>query len=354
MSVFEQVATDVATFRSCVAENKPYRPLYVKIKLTWRCNLRCVMCNLPRRSRENILTTPLLKALAEELAELGCRKVHFTGGEVTLRPDLPDLVETFAGKGMRVNLTTNGTLLSKELAMRLVVAGVRSVSISLDSPDPGIHDRIRGKGAWKRAVRGVENLRRAVDKLGAKTHIRINTVITRENYSSLGELPRLAADIGADRLTLIPVDDPTGSLRLNKTRILEFNSSIAPRIAEDALSLGLIADVEEAFPFGTTKEDIEYTRRGLYARGLYERQPCYIPWLHSLITPEGRVYACCMTRGLPRPLGNLRQASFRSIWEGESYRAFRITSHRPPWEMCHRCDDFLKENAFLRSLLEPV
>jgi radical SAM protein with 4Fe4S-binding SPASM domain len=347
----QQVAEDWQTFRACVAANEPYKPLYVKIKLTWRCNLCCEMCNYWRQEREEHLSLALLQRLAGELAELGCGKVHLSGGEATLRPDLPDIIEAFIAKGMRVSLTTNGTLLTRELAGRLLASGLRSISVSVDSPQPRYHDRLRGKGAWKETGKGLRNLLRASRKRRAKFTLRLNTVVTRRNYESLATLPDFAREAGFDRLTLIPLDDPSGRLRLSKQGIQDYNERIAPVLAEKALAYGLIDSPAQAYPFGVHKAEIEHSKLGHYARGLYESQPCYTPWSHALVTPRGRVYPCCMTRGLSEPLGDLTEASFHDIWAGAAYRAFRIASHRPQLEYCRCCDDFLDENRFLHSLV---
>jgi radical SAM protein with 4Fe4S-binding SPASM domain len=347
----EQVAEDLDKFRACVAANEPYKPLYVKIKLTWLCNLRCEMCNYWRQERDEHLSLELLRRLADELADLGCGKVHLSGGEATLRPDLPDIIEVFRARGMRVNLTTNGTLLTRELAARLVDSGLRGISVSVDSPEPRHHDRLRGKGAWKQTRKGLRNLQRAMRKGKAKLTLRLNTVITRRNYESLAALPDFARDVGAVRLTLIPVDYPNASLYMSKRSIQDYNERIAPALAEKALAYGLIDFPAQAYPFGVRKAEIEYSKLEFYARGLYESQPCYAPWTHALVTPQGRVYPCCMTRGMPRPLGDLTRDGFRDIWAGEPYRAFRAASHRPDLEYCQRCDDFLAANRFLHGLV---
>jgi MoaA/NifB/PqqE/SkfB family radical SAM enzyme len=337
----ESITNDQATFHACVAANEPYKPLYVKIKLTWRCNLHCQMCNYWRQERHNALSPELLRTTVDELAELGCGKIHLSGGEPLLREDLFELIEYMVTKGMRVNLTTNGTLLTREKAQRLAASGAKSISVSIDSPEAKIHDRIRAKGAWKRAIR----------KAKAKTKIRLNTVISRTNYESLIDLPDLAHEAGANALTLIPVDDPEGRLLLNKRRIRDYNEHIAPILASQGLEYGLLDSEREAYPFGTEKAEIEQSKKGWYALGLYDEQPCYAPWTHALITPSARIYACCMTRGMPKPLGNLLEAPFTDIWQGEAYRAFRARMHKQPLGICRHCDDFLDQNRYLHSLV---
>jgi radical SAM protein with 4Fe4S-binding SPASM domain len=344
------IAEDGRAFARCVAQARPYAPLHVKIKVTWRCNLRCKMCNAWRQERRSELSTAQLRSLIGELADLGCRKVHLSGGEVLTRSDLPDLVACMADKGMRVNLTTNGTLLTRDLALRLVESGLRGISLSIDAPDRRIHDKIRGRGAWKRTLRGLRALCRARERLEARLRIRVNTVISRLNYEHLANLAVFVQDHQVDRLTLIPVDDPSGSMNLNKARVRDYNERIGPRIAQDGVQGGLFDDPSEAFPFGRTKEEVNYSRFGFYALGLYERQPCYAPWTHALVTPRGRVYACCMARG-ESPLGYLERESFQDIWRGAAYHTLRQKMRDVvPYAICHRCDDFLLPNRFLHQI----
>ena len=344
------IAENGRAFFRCVTEARPYTPLHVKIKVTWRCNLHCKMCNAWRQGRHRELSTARLQSLIDELADLGCRKVHLSGGEVLTRSDLPGLVALLAGKGMRVNLTTNGTLLTRDLALRLLESGLRGISLSIDAPDPHVHDKIRGRGAWKRTLRGLQALCWARDRLEARLRIRVNTVVSRFNYEHLANLAAFVEEHQADRLTLIPVDDPSGSMILNKMRVRDYNERIGPRILRDGAQGGLFEDPAEAFPFGKTKQEVNYSRFGFYALGLYERQPCYAPWTHTLITPRGRVYACCMARS-EAPLGYLEEESFQAIWEGMAYRALRQKMHDVvPYAICHRCDDFLAANRFLHQV----
>jgi len=333
----------------------PYRPLYVKIKLTWLCNLRCEMCNVWRTRRKNRLTFPVLQALAADMAALGTQKVHLSGGEVLLLPNIIDIIDLFAGQGMQVNLTTNGTRLTHDMAGRLAASGVHNVSISLDGATAQAHDRLRGRGNWKKTVKGIRRLRRAAEHARRKMHIRINTVITRRNYLDLAGLPELIRSLGADRMTLIPVDDKTGGLRLNKERIRRYNREIAPALASKALELGLMKEASQAYPFGLESAQLEASKNGGYALGLYQRQPCYMPWLHALIAPRGRVYACCMLRS-QSPLGNfIDDGGFKRLWEGQAYRSFRqqmLDPGRRP-ALCHSCDDFTETNSHLQRLLWP-
>lgn len=352
MYAIEEVTADAETFRRAVEERRAYRPLYVKIKLMFGCNLKCEMCNHWRETREPPLTIARFKETLGELAALGCRKIHFSGGEPLLRPQVPDLVAHATALGLRVTMTTNGTLVDKALAKRLIESGLRGVNVSLDSPDRRVHDRVRGaRGAWKETTRAIRLFRRYAHK--GKLVVRVNTVVSRTTYASLAPLPDLAHALGADALNLIPVDDHCGEpLALRRRDIEDYNAHIAPALAARALALGLMAREREAFPFGRTSRDLALARRGNYAFGWYDRHPCFAPWTHSLIDFNGLVYVCCMTREQMPPIGDLKTSSFTEIWTGAGYQAIRRMMHPPALAPCRRCDDFVEENRRLLEIVE--
>jgi radical SAM protein with 4Fe4S-binding SPASM domain len=231
-----------------------------------------------------------------------------------------------------------------------VKAGLNSACISIDSPVRSVHDRLRGApGALKQTLAGVRELRRAAERRDVSLPIRINTVVSRENYDRLDGLPELVHALGAKSLLLLPVDDPSGELLLNKRRLRDYTRRIAPALAAQAMALGVMRSPLEAYPFGTTRAELSASRDGLYARGLYERQPCYAAWTHALIAADGRVAPCCSA---PRvTLGNVQQQSCAEIWRSDGYcrlrEAMRDGTRLPH---CAGCDVFLAENQALHRI----
>jgi len=349
----EEIQTNKEEFREAVLNARPYKPLFVKFKVFYGCNLKCEMCNHWRETREPPLSFERLIEIQSELAGLGTKKIHLSGGEPMLRPQIPELVEHASSLGIKVTLTTNGTLIDKAKAKRLVESGLRGVNISIDSPNRRMHEKIRGvNGAFKATTNAVKLFKRYRHK--GKIAIRINTVISRTNYRTLETLPDLACELGADGINLIPVDDHCGEvLSMRKRDIAFFNAQIAPKIADRATTLGLIVSGEDAFPFGQTETEVRFGRAGRYAFGYYERHPCYAPWSHSLIDFNGNVYVCCMTRERISPLGNIRRQSFKEIWEGAAYRRIRLNMHPPALAACRRCDDFIEENDKIWKTIGP-
>jgi MoaA/NifB/PqqE/SkfB family radical SAM enzyme len=322
-----------------------------KIKITSRCNLRCVMCKYWQTESEETLPSERWRQVFRELGELGCRKIHFSGGEVFLRRDFLDLVEDADRLGLKVNMTTNGTLVTKPAARRIGEIGVNSVSISLDGATAGSHNEVRGRSyAFKRSLRTIGWLRRHAERV----KVRINFVVMRGNFQELPEMVRLAGELGVTELLPMPVDEKgRRKNRLSATQIYRYNREVAPRVLELRRRYGFSTAPALVYPFGVTDEEVRYSAKGLYARGFFERRACLAPWLHAFFAWNGDTFLCCMTNGRMDPLGNVGRESVREVFEGPGYRRIReeFLAGRH-LSSCHRCDLFLPENALLHAALE--
>ncbi|MGD9096805.1 MAG: radical SAM protein, partial [Desulfobacterales bacterium] len=86
--------------------------------MTRRCNLKCVHCYAQAKDQafDNELTTAEGKALIDDLARFGSPVMLFSGGEPLMRPDLPEMAEYAVSKGMRAVISTNGTLITRDMA----------------------------------------------------------------------------------------------------------------------------------------------------------------------------------------------------------------------------------------------
>jgi len=124
-----------------------------------RCNLKCVHCYAQSKDIEykDELTTAQGKALIDDLAQFGAPVILFSGGEPTMRKDLPELAMYARSKGMRAVISTNGTLIDKKMAKVLKDIGLSYVGVSLDGMRE-TNDKFRGvKGAFDAALNGMRN-----------------------------------------------------------------------------------------------------------------------------------------------------------------------------------------------------
>ena len=159
------------------ADKKPV----VVWNITRRCNLFCMHCYADSHDRAypGELTTAEGRALVDDLAEFGAPTVIFSGGEPLIRPDVFELAAYARERGLRAVLSTNGTLITEEVARRIRQAGFAYVGISLDGIGP-LHDKIRGKkGAYDEALAGLRHCR----DQGVRVGLRVT--IHRKNVAEL-------------------------------------------------------------------------------------------------------------------------------------------------------------------------
>jgi len=185
--------------------NLDYKPRLVFWEVTKGCNLRCIHCRATATELSSPYDLPTTKALnlIKQVSQSFLPILVLSGGEPLFRHDIFDLASYATSLGIRVALATNGTLVTKQIAGKILESGVRRVSISLDGADASTHDAFRGiSGAFHAALSGFRNLR----ELGMS--LQINMTIARHNAHQLPAVLELAKEIGADALhtfLLVPV-----------------------------------------------------------------------------------------------------------------------------------------------------
>jgi len=151
---------------------------------TRTCNLRCVHCYSDSHAQKypGELTTAQAKTNIDDLAAYGIPALLFSGGEPFARPDVLELMEYAAQKGLRVTASTNGTLIDETIAAAVKRIGLTYVGISLDGIGP-TNDLFRGKdGAFDAAVRGMRNCHAVGQKVG------LRLTLTRRNCADLHDI----------------------------------------------------------------------------------------------------------------------------------------------------------------------
>ena len=182
-----------------------YVPRLVFWELTTGCNLRCQHC---RASAQELaspfdLSTPDALRVIDGISSHSRPILVLSGGEPLFRKDLFEIATYATQKGLLVALATNGTLVTPDVARKLLEAGVRRVAISLDGADAPTHDAFRGiPGSFEAALRGLREIQAA----GISTQI--NTTVTRNNMSQMPAMYDMALSLGADAFhlfLLVPV-----------------------------------------------------------------------------------------------------------------------------------------------------
>jgi PqqA peptide cyclase len=303
--------------------SRPEPPLALLAELTHRCPLRCPYCSNPleleRASAE--LDTAAWRRVLGEAAALGVLQVHFSGGEPTVRRDLPELVAHAAGLGLYTNLITSGMLLDRALLEALVGAGLDHVQLSIQDAEAANGDRIAGLAAAQDKKREVAGL-----VVAAGLPLTVNAVVHRQNLDRLAGIIELAVAWRAGRLEVAHVQYYGWALA-NRAAFLPSRAQLdrATEIVEAArLRLkGVLA--------------IDYVVPDYYA---HRPKACMGGWGRRFlnVTPAGKVLPCHAAEslaGLDFP--SVHAAGLREIWyEDAAFRRFRGTEWMA--EPCRSCE----------------
>jgi heme b synthase len=172
--------------------NYPLR--MVAWELTRGCNLACVHCRASseRGPYPGELSTEECFRVMDEILFISKPVIILTGGEPLLRPDVYELARYGSGKGFRMVMATNGTLITEEAIRKMKASGIQRISVSLDGPNAESHDAFRKvRGAFQGSLRGIEMAR------NGGLEFQINTTITQANLHLIAEILGLAVSLGA-------------------------------------------------------------------------------------------------------------------------------------------------------------
>ena len=287
----------------------PRTPRTCILEITRRCNLRCVHCgNNSGDESPRELSREQFRALARELAELGCRHVEVTGGEPLLHPEWDGLCADYVAAGLRVAIISNGTLLDEYRMGRAIEVGVAAVGLSLDGMQ-ATHDRIRlrpGKGPspWKEAVAAIE---RSLPRLETV----VIPAVCRQNLAELPVLRDFLESLGVKRWQIqlvIPMGRALGPAQVIATSDLEALTAFLVKARAD----GKAPRIDASDTIGY------YTERELGFRGAPDAPAlwtgCQAGIQAVAITYDGRVRGCSL---LPPEFdaGDLHDESLTTIWQ---------------------------------------
>ena len=161
---------------------------------TRNCNLSCVHCRASATTgpHSGELDTSEAYKLLDQIAEVAKPIIILTGGEPLLRDDIYDIATYGTKKGLRMVMAPNGTLVTEKVAIKLIDAGIKRISISVDGATPEDHDRFRKvKGAFDGAINAMKIAR----KVGLD--FQVNTTITKTNLGQIPAIQDLAIKHGA-------------------------------------------------------------------------------------------------------------------------------------------------------------
>jgi radical SAM protein with 4Fe4S-binding SPASM domain len=296
-------------------------PLRMDMALTFRCQNDCVHCYAGGPHETPELSTTQWKNVIDKLSDIGVFILTFTGGEPTLREDLPELLLYAQNKGMVTGLISNGRNLKDENFVKLLEkSGLDFVQMTLESHKPQVHDKITGaKGSWKETVAGIKNA------VKSEIYVSTNTTLNKQN--------------AADFLTTI---DFIKSLEVNAVgcNSLIYSGKAPDASQEFALSTD---DLKNLLPQIRDKANLLQLKFLWYTPTQYCNfdplqlglgiKSCTAAMINACVGPSGDVYPC---QSYFESLGNILTEPWEKIWNNPL--AVKLRNRGYIEEKCKDCD----------------
>ena len=287
-----------ARFAGCFG----YEPHPV-LEVTGRCNMKCIHCMVRGGEARR---DPPLKTVYRMIDSISTvpefRMLVLTGGDPLLRPDIYEIIRYARDTGFEVTIATNGTLITREVAVKLSSLEVTGVAISLDFVKPELHDKFRGvPGTWKRTIEGAKNAVRE------GLYLQVNITMSKLNLQELSQLLRFADELGSCVILLYQFQPfGRGALRENLSltsaeffKVIKTVVSLQKNLKTLVIPVGL----PEYFAYLSMKTHVlgKMFKGCIAGRGMF-----YVKWY-------GDVWPCVF---LQKKIGNVLKEPAIEIWEG--------------------------------------
>ena len=293
-------------------------PFSVAIEPTTACNLRCPECPSGLRSFSRPtgnLKQDFFKKMIDELHKEVFYLTFYFQGEPYINPDFLEMVKYAHKKRIYTATSTNGHFLNEENAKLTVESGLDRLIISIDGSTQETYESYRKAGKLANVIQGAKNIVKWKKELKSKTpHIIFQFLVVKPNEHQIPEVYELAKEIGVD---------------------------------EVKLKTAQIYDFEQGNPLIPTID--KYSRYAKKADGTYQIKNellnhCWKLWHSCVITWDGTVVPCCFDKDAKYQLGDLKELSFRQVWQGQAYKNFRaeLLKGRDQIDICTNCTEGCK------------
>ncbi len=327
-------------------------PISITFDPTGRCNVVCEMCDFHRVRSERgwtLRAMPQLEpdVLAQRLkAQTPLRQIVFSGGgaEFFTHPRWPELMEIAQAHTSDTLVITNGTTLIEKTRIRLVELGVRVIRVSLHGATADTATRIMRGSRFEDVKANLEALVALREARGSSfPRLQISFVGMKKNIDEFPDFVELAADLGADVVTLSSLIERAAdemehtrgqSLADDPKRLRSIWTAARKRASARGISLQANEPYRNLVDGGSDLDDEPHapTQPG-------QTKLCLFPFEKPFVGINGSVGLCCSSTGRNVEMGNADVAGFASVWSGANYVGLRRTLLRGEGlpDFCARC-----------------
>jgi radical SAM protein with 4Fe4S-binding SPASM domain len=290
-------------------------PISVSFEPTTSCNLRCPECPSGLRSftrPRGMLEKEFFKKTIDELAGELLYLIFYFQGEPYLNPAFLDMVSYASSRGIYTATSTNAHYLNDDNARRTIESGLDRLIISIDGTTQEVYEQYRRGGSLDKVVEGARRIMKWKRELKSRTpFVFFQFLVVKPNEHQIEEVKKLAAEIGVDQV------------RFKTAQVYDY-----------AHGNRLIPTLDKFSRYRRNSD-------GTYAVKNKLSNHCWRLWHDPVITWDGMVVPCCFDKDAAHKMGDLKQQSFKEIWNDETYRRFRgqILGGRKNIDICANCSE---------------
>lgn len=308
-------------------------PCLLQIETSTRCNLRCRMCQRERDDYDEPkrdMPMEIFNKLAPVFKYVSQGSM-FGIGEPLLNKNFNRMLDRLRENLVDVLFYTNGMLVTREMAKDWVERGLRDIIFSLDGTSAAKVEDLRKGLNFKKVLDKIKMINGHKKRCHKRLpNIRISYTVMRGNLEELPDMVRLCKELGAGKIIVAFM---VAYIEEFRQESLYYHQELTNKVFKEAILLGKKLGIDVQVPgfFSLSKE-----------KGAAQRKPCLEPWTSSYVFHDGKVRPCCFTDEI---MGDLKEQSFKEIWNGEPYQRLRktVNTKNPPFE-CSRCH-FVKYQA---------
>lgn len=290
-------------------------PISISIEPTTTCNLGCPECPSGLRQftrNTGSLKPDFYKTILDQLSKRLAYVIFYFQGEPYINPKFLEMVKYAHKLGIYTATSTNAHFLHDKLAKQTVESGLDRLIVSIDGTTQEVYEQYRKNGKLEKVLEGTKNVIKWKKELKSKTpHIIFQFLVVRPNEHQIDEVHEIAKELGVDEV------------RLKTAQMYDYKNGNP-----------LIPTIDKYSRYKKHKD-------GTYSIKNSLANQCWKMWHSCVITWDGLVVPCCFDKDATHQLGDMKNASFKEIWQGPHYQNFRsaLLRSRSEIEICKNCTE---------------
>jgi radical SAM protein with 4Fe4S-binding SPASM domain len=291
-------------------------PVSISFEPTTSCNLRCPECPSGLRAftrPTGMLEKDFFRQTIDEIHKDLLYLIFYFQGEPYLNPSFLEMVKYAADKKIYTATSTNAHYLNDENARKTVESGLDRLIISIDGTTQETYKQYRVGGNIDKVIEGAKNIVKWKKELNSKTpFVFFQFLVVKHNEHQIEEIKQLAKEIGVDEV------------RFKTAQVYDYEN-----------------DPNQLIPSISKYSRYNKNTDGTYSAKNKLANRCWKLWHSNVITWDGLVVPCCFDKDAMHRLGNLKNESFKAIWQNPNYKQFRseLMQGRKNIDICANCSE---------------